>query len=99
MVAFAILGYRGLRTSTSQLSPTISDWWDEIIQGKVKKEQQRISGGLLYAIWNAWKERNRRIFTAKRLTYVEVTLIAREDILQRERAFTPYVSAIPAEPD
>jgi hypothetical protein len=35
--------------------PTISEWWDEVIQGKVKKEQQRISGRLLYAIWNAWK--------------------------------------------
>jgi hypothetical protein len=79
--------------------PTISDWWDEIIQGKDKKEQRRINGRLLYAIWNAWKERNRRIFTAKRLTYVEVALIAREDILQRERAFTTYVPATPAEPD
>jgi hypothetical protein len=30
---------------------------------------------------------------------VGVALIAREDILQMERAFTPYVPAIPAEPD
>jgi hypothetical protein len=79
--------------------PTISEWWDDIIQGKVKKEQCRISGRLLYAIWNAWKERNRRIFTAKRLTYVEVTSIARKDIMQRDHAFTAYASAIPAEPD
>jgi BarA-like signal transduction histidine kinase len=50
-------------------------------------------------LWNAWKERNRRIFTGKRLTYVEVAAIAKEDILQRERAFNTYVPAIPAEPD
>jgi hypothetical protein len=61
--------------------PTISDWWDEIMQWKVKKEQWRISGRLLYAIWNAPKQRNKRIFTAKRLTYIEVASIAREDIL------------------
>jgi hypothetical protein len=77
----------------------LADWWDAIIQGKVKKEQQRISRRLLYAIWNAWKERNWRIFIAKRLTYVEVASIAMEDFLQREHAFTPYVPAIPVEPD
>jgi hypothetical protein len=37
-----------------------------------------------------------RIFTGKRLTYVEVAAIAKEDILQR--AFNTYVPAIPAEP-
>jgi hypothetical protein len=79
--------------------PTISEWWDDIIQEKLKKEQRRISGRLLYAIWNAWKERNRRIITAKRLTYVEVASISREDILQRDHAFTAYAPAIPAEPD
>jgi hypothetical protein len=79
--------------------PTISEWWDDIIQGKLKKEQRRISGRLLYDILNAWKERNRRIFTANRLTYVEGASIAREDILQRDRAFAAYAPAIPAEPD
>jgi hypothetical protein len=58
-----------------------------------------MSGRLLYAIWNAWKERNRRIFTAKRLTYVEGASIAREDILQRDRAFAAYTPAILAKPD
>jgi hypothetical protein len=63
------------------------------------KEQRCISGRLFYALWNAWKERNRRIFTEKRLTYIEVASIARKDILQRERAFTFYAPAILAEPD
>jgi hypothetical protein len=82
-----------------QIFPTISEWWDEMITGKPKQEQKRISGRLLYVLWNAWKERNRRIFTGKRLTYVEVAAIAKEDILQRKRAFNTYVPAIPAEPD
>jgi hypothetical protein len=40
---------------------------------------------------------NRRIFTGHRLTYIEVASIAKEDILQRERAFNTYALAIPAE--
>jgi hypothetical protein len=79
--------------------PATSEWWDEIIQRKAMKEQRSISGRLLYALWNTWKERNRRIFTAKRLTCIEVASIAREDIQQRERAFTSYAPAIPAKPD
>jgi hypothetical protein len=82
-----------------QIFLTISEWWDEMVTGKPKQEQKCISGRLLYALWNAWKERNRCIFTGKRLTYVEVAAIAKEDILQRERAFNTYVPAIPAEPD
>jgi hypothetical protein len=78
---------------------TTSKWWDTLIGGKTSTKQRRISGRLLYVIWNAWKERNRRIFNGKRLTYVEVASIARDDILQRERAFTVYASAILAEPD
>jgi hypothetical protein len=42
----------------------ISEWWDTLIGGKAKKEQCRISGQMLYLVWNAWKEMNRRIFTA-----------------------------------
>jgi hypothetical protein len=50
------------------------------------KEQCRISEHLLYVIWNAWKERNRRT-------------IARDDILQRDSAFAIYAPAILAEHD
>jgi hypothetical protein len=78
---------------------TISDWWDDLITNKPKKEQRRISRRFLYVIWNAWKERNRHIFTGKQLTYIKVASIARDDIMQRERAFTAYAPAIPAYPD
>ena len=84
---------------SGQNFPSISEWWDELISGKPKHEQRRTSGRLLYILWNAWKERNRRIFRGQRLTYIEVADIAKEDILQRERAFSAFVPAIPAKPD
>jgi hypothetical protein len=78
---------------------TISDWWDDLIMNKPKKEQRRISGRFLYVIWNAWKERNRRIFTGKQLTYIKVASIAPDEIMQRESAFTAYAPTISADPD
>jgi hypothetical protein len=35
----------------------------------------------------------------RRLTFIEVAMIAKEDTLQRQRMFTDYTYAIPAEPD
>ena len=70
-----------------------------MIAGKVKNVQRRTSGRLLYVLWNGWKERNRRIFTDRRMTFVEVASLAWEDILQRTRAFAAYTPAPPAEPD
>jgi hypothetical protein len=52
-----------------------------MITGKPKKEQNRISGRLLYVLWTAWKERNQCIFMGQRLTYIEIASIAKEDIL------------------
>jgi hypothetical protein len=78
---------------------SINDWWDNIIDGKPGSERRRLSGRFFYVIWNAWKERNRRIFTGHRLTYIEVASIVKEDIEQRQRAFAPVRVAIPAEPD
>jgi hypothetical protein len=66
---------------------SISAWWDNMIAGKPRKDQRRISGRFLYVLWNAWKERNRRIFTGCCLTTPEVADIAREDIHQRDSAF------------
>jgi hypothetical protein len=70
-----------------------------MIKEKPQKEKKRISDRFLYVLWNAWKERNRRIFTGQRLTYLEVASIANEDILQRDRAINGFGPAIPADPD
>jgi hypothetical protein len=76
-----------------------SAWWDEIIDGKFADNKCRLSGRLLYVLWNAWKERNRRIFTGRRLTFIEVASLARDDITQRELAFAVNKQTIPAKPD
>jgi hypothetical protein len=62
------------------------------------KDQRQFSERFLYVIWNAWKERNRHIFTG-RLAYIEVASIAREDIIQQDRAFIAFAPTIPAELD
>ena len=80
-------------------SQSLLEWWNKMIAGKAKNIQRRTSGRLLYVLWNAWKERNRRIFTARRMTFVEVASLAWEDILQRTRAFAAYTPTPPAEPD
>uniref|UniRef100_A0ACD5V4B4 Uncharacterized protein n=1 Tax=Avena sativa TaxID=4498 RepID=A0ACD5V4B4_AVESA len=79
--------------------PSISEWWDDMIIGRSKLEQNRRSGRLLYTLWNAWKERNHRIFTGRRLTYIEVASITRDDISMRATAFAMAGPAIPAEPN
>jgi hypothetical protein len=86
-------------TTHGQNFASLDAWWDHIIQGKSLSDRRRLSGRFLYVLWNAWKERNRRIFTGHRLTYIEVASIAREDIAQRSRAFAPARVTPPAEPD
>jgi hypothetical protein len=73
--------------------------WGEIIDGKPADNKRRLSGCLLYVLWNAWKERNRHIFTSRRLTFLEVAPLGREDITQRDLAFAVARENIPAEPD
>jgi hypothetical protein len=84
---------------TQPLSPgphaTINDSWEAMLVGVDKKTRRSCSGRLIYVIWNVWKERNRIIFQGVRLTYLEVSHIAHEDIRQWALAFglvTPVVA-------
>jgi hypothetical protein len=86
-------------TTHGQNFASLDAWWDHIIQGKSLSDRRRLSGRFLYVLWNAWKERNRRIFTGHRLTYIEVASFAREDIAHRSCAFAPARVTHPAEPD
>ena len=56
---------------------SIEDWWD----GGLSDSHANLSSFLIYVMWNAWKERNRRIFYGKRMTYIEVAHMDYEDIL------------------
>jgi hypothetical protein len=51
------------------------------VEGQRRSNAPLVAGCYMHVIWNAWKERNRRIFTGQRLTYIEVASITREDIL------------------
>jgi len=82
--------------SHGQSLPSFSEWWDDLIEGKPKSEQNRLSGRMMYVMWNAWKERNRRIFTGRRMTYVEVASIARDDIHQRLAAYVSGGAGYPS---
>jgi hypothetical protein len=66
-----------------------------MLVGAGKKTKRCRNGGLLYVIWNVWKEQNKRIFQGVCMTYLEVAHIAHEDIRQRVLAFgvaTPVVA-------
>lgn len=52
-----------------------------------REEKCQHSGHLLYTLWDIWKERNMHIFKGTRMTYIEVAMLALEDIKQKEMAF------------
>jgi hypothetical protein len=77
----------GSHVSYKGTSPTpfISDWWNDVIEGKTKHEKQNISIHPSFGMPGKSAEPP-NLYSA-RLTYVEVSDIAREDILQRETSF------------
>ncbi|PNT62614.1 hypothetical protein BRADI_4g05865v3 [Brachypodium distachyon] len=78
---------------------SIDEWWDASLPHDDKAAKRRMSGHPIYIWWNAWKERNRRIFNLARLTYVEVAHLAFEDITQRRLAFGLPAASLALEPD
>jgi len=51
-----------------------------------RSERRRLNGVVIYAFWNIWKERNRRIFDNLIETVPQVAVRIKEDIQQRKRA-------------
>ena len=62
----------------------IHDWWEEAAKKVPKEERRRFNGMVIYAFWNIWKERNRRIFNNVSETALQTA--SREDIMLRKRA-------------
>ena len=49
----------------STVATAIQDWWNQTLQPLKGKEKRSAAAVLMYATWNLWKERNRRIFESK----------------------------------
>jgi hypothetical protein len=41
---------------------SLEDWWNLQMSGTPSKQQQKKATIMIYATWNLWKERNRRVF-------------------------------------
>jgi hypothetical protein len=60
---------------------------------QVDKENRRDFDGILaYAAWHIWSERNARIFQSKYITVGNVSVLIREAVNARERAFGRVVN-------
>lgn len=70
--------------------------WLQYATEQVPKEHRRVmTGKILYAWWNIWKERNRRIFQGIEKNQTQVAMLAKEEADCYKMATTP----IPPEPD
>ncbi|PNT63537.1 hypothetical protein BRADI_4g17095v3, partial [Brachypodium distachyon] len=91
--------WTGVAAAPSAPFGSLDEWWDASLPRADKVSRRRTSGNLIYVWWNVWKERNRRIFTFARLTYVEVAHLAFEEINQCSLAFSTSAVGFALEPD
>ena len=76
----------------STVATDIQDWWNQTLQPLKGKEKRSAAAVLMYATWNVWKERDRRIFESKALRADQVSELIKQDILLRRRACaTPLI--------
>nr|TKV99375.1 hypothetical protein SEVIR_8G038900v2 [Setaria viridis] len=64
----------------------IQEWWSITLAPLNAKQRRSVATILMYATWNIWKERNRRIFDNKTLWPDQVFRLIQNDILIRRRA-------------
>jgi hypothetical protein len=68
---------------------SIDCWWNAFTSDCTRKMAKERSGRIIYVMWNVWKERNRRIFNATSLSYLEVAHLAFEELTQISGALRP----------
>ena len=62
----------------------LENWWSKSIFNRNKAcLSQLFCQSMFYVMWNAWKERNRRIFNETTLTIVQRSFPCKEDIDKR----------------
>lgn len=61
-------------------STSLKQWWSEMI-GMDSTRNDRKRTQVIYAVWNLWKERCRRVFDSKTQTPAQVASLTKQDLL------------------
>ena len=77
----------------SGLHDSVDTAWCKTISSTTSIRARERSGRIIYVMWNVWKERNMRIFSVMRQTYLEVAFLALEEFRQVLSVLHPSGSA------
>jgi hypothetical protein len=58
----------------------VSEWLQAICRVPGKKQQRKVAGAIMFYWWNLWKERNRRVFDKKELSFLQVVDLIKQGI-------------------
>jgi hypothetical protein len=67
-------------------SSSVDVWWQQKLAGLQKKMRRTKAAIMMYAAWNIWKERNRRIFEHTRADAVQILQEIKAEISVRKLA-------------
>jgi hypothetical protein len=65
---------------------SLEDWWNLQMSGTPSKQQQKKATIMIYATWNLWKERNRRVFEGVSATPSRVVQLIKDEMSLRATA-------------
>jgi hypothetical protein len=65
---------------------SLESWWNSTLRSATKNDKRRLATLLIYAAWNLWKERNRRIFDHRSASPSAVLTLIKEEISLRRLA-------------
>jgi hypothetical protein len=73
--------------STCSIDEDLASWLCSNARIAMLENQKRASGIILYIWWNAWNERNKRIFYFQQRSELQVAFAAKEEIDLCDQAF------------
>jgi hypothetical protein len=76
-------------TSPCSIEEDPASWLCSNVRIAMPGNQKQASGIILYIWWNAWKERNKRIFESVQRSELQVAFAAKEEIDLCAAAFRP----------
>ena len=66
-----------------RIANRLGKWWRRLVKATTSVQLLQV---IIYAIWNIWKKRCRRVFQQQAATYHHLALRIREDVLNYELA-------------